>query len=123
MSRKEDLAILALLTEPTLVQAAKKTGISEATLWRWQQKESFKHKYQEAKNQAVTQATARLRQGMTIAADTLIEIAQNKKAPAMARVHASKTILESGLKAQEMEDIMHRLEKLEQSEEAEEVAW
>lgn len=114
-SRKEDIAVLALLTEPTMVKAAEKAGVSEATLWRWTQQEGFQQKYNEAKNQAIAQATARLRQAMTVAVDTLVEIAQDRKAQAMARVVASKTILESAMKAHEMEDLNVRLAKVEEN--------
>lgn len=113
-SRKQDLAILALMTENTLKEAAGKVGIGETTLWRWMQEDGFKEKYQDAKRQTVSHVTARLRHSMTIAIDTLIEIAENKKAQAMARVVASKTLLENGFKAVEMEDLQERVEQLEE---------
>jgi transposase-like protein len=113
-SRKQDLAILALLTEKTLKDAADKVGIGEATLWRWQQQEEFKKKYQDAKLQAVSHVAARLRQSMVTAVDTLINIAEDKTTPAMARVVASKALLEFGFKASENEDIKQRIEQLEQ---------
>lgn len=113
-SRKQDLAILALITEKTMKDAADKVGIGEATLWRWLQEDEFKQKYEGAKRQMVSHVTARLRHSMTIAVDTLIEIAENKKAQAMARVVASKTLLENGFKAVEMEDLQGRVEQLEE---------
>jgi protein-disulfide isomerase-like protein with CxxC motif len=114
-SRKQDLAILALMTEKTLKNAAEKAGIGESTLWKWMQQDEFKERYQEAKRQTVTHVTARLRQSMTIAVDTLIEISQNKKAQAMARVVAAKTLLENGFKAVEVEDLQNRVEQLEEA--------
>lgn len=113
-SRKQDLAILALLTEKTLKDAADKVGIGETTLWRWMQEDKFKEKYQEAKSQAVSHVTARLRQSMTIAVDALIEMAENPNTPAMARANASRTLLEYGFKAHEMEDLQTRVEQLEE---------
>lgn len=113
-SRKEDLAILALLSEKTMKDAAEKVGISEATLWRWMQQEDFREKYQEAKLQAVSRVTARLRQSMTVSVDALIEMTENKKTPAMARVTAARTLLEYGFKAHELEDLQSRLEQVEE---------
>lgn len=113
-SRKQEIAILALLTENTLKDAAKKAGIGETTLWRWMQEEQFKDMYQEAKRQTVSHVTARLRQSMTTAVDTLIEIAENKEMQPMARVVASKTLLEYGFKAHEMEDLQVRVVQLEE---------
>ncbi len=113
-SRKEEIAILALLTEATMKEAAEKADISESTLWRWMQQEAFKDKYQQAKRQSIEHATARLRQGMTIAVNTLIEIMENKGS-AMARVIAAKTVIESAMKAHEIEDLQDRVDRLEES--------
>lgn len=114
-SRKEELAILNLLTHPTLKAAAEATKIGESTLWRWMQQDDFKEKYQEAKRNAVSHATARLRQSMTIAVDALVEMASNSKTPAVARASACRTLLEFGMKAHEMEDLQDRVERLEES--------
>jgi hypothetical protein len=40
-SRKHEQAISALLTQPTLAEAATTVGVGEATLRRWLQQESF----------------------------------------------------------------------------------
>jgi transposase-like protein len=114
-SRKEDIAILSLLSEPTMKDAAEKTGIGEATLWRWMQKPAFKEKYNNAKREVVAQATSRLRQSMTIAVEALVEMAENSGTPAMARASACRTLLEFGFKAHEMEDLQERVERLEES--------
>ncbi len=113
-SRKEDLAILALLTEPTMKSAAEKAGVAEITLWRWMQQAEFKEKYQTAKREAVSHATAKLRQSMTVAIDALVEMAKDKKTPAMARATACRTLIEYGFKAHEMEDLQERVERLEE---------
>jgi DNA-binding MurR/RpiR family transcriptional regulator len=113
-TRKQDLAILALLTEKTLKDAAEKAGIGEATLWRWMQQDSFKEKYQDAKRETVSHVTARLRHSMTIAVDALVSMAENPKTPAMARASAARTLLEYGFKAHEMEDLQGRVEQLEE---------
>jgi transcriptional regulator with XRE-family HTH domain len=113
-SRKQDLAIMALLTEKTLKEAADKAGISEATLWRWMQQDDFKTKYTAAKNEAVEHVTGRLRHSMTIAVDTLIEMTTDRRTPATARVNAARTLLEYGFKAHETEELQQRLEQLEE---------
>ncbi len=35
LTHKQDKALIALLTEPTITAAAKKAGIGERTLYRW----------------------------------------------------------------------------------------
>lgn len=48
-SRREDLALAALISEPTIGEAAKKVGISEVTIWRWMQDPEFQDKYRMAR--------------------------------------------------------------------------
>jgi transposase-like protein len=113
MGKKQELAVMALLTEPTIKQAAEKVGINEATMHRWLQLDSFQDMFRNAKKQAVSQATARLQQSSSLAVETLNEVMANKKASPMARVTAAKTVLEMCFKAYEIEEIKDRLEKLE----------
>lgn len=119
LSRKQEFAVMAILTEPTLEKAAEKVGVSDTTLYRWQQLESFQDMLKDAKRQTISQATARLRQSMTIAVDTLVEMAENKKTPAVARASACRTLLEYAFKAHETEDLQERIERLEESLESE----
>lgn len=112
-SRKEDLAVIALLSEPTIGKAAKRVGVSEATLWRWMQDESFQELYREARNKAVGQAIARLQQATTKAVNTLEAVISDSKAPANVKVNAARIIIETALRAIEIEDIQARLDRLE----------
>lgn len=49
IGRKQEDAIAALLTQPTLAEAARQTGVGEKTLRRWQQDPSFQSAYREAR--------------------------------------------------------------------------
>lgn len=113
LSRKQELAIISLLMEPTITMAAEKTGVSEATLWRWTQQEQFQAAYREAKRQAVAQAIARLQQVSSEAVNTLREVMLDTDAKDTARVTAAKTVLEMTLKAVEIEDLAQRMDSLE----------
>lgn len=115
LNRKQEIAVLALMTEPTLKEAASKVGVSETTIYRWMQLDEFKTMFRNAKRQAVGQATARLQQSSTLAVETLNEIMANKKASPMARVTAAKTVLEFAYKAYELDDLSERLESLEEA--------
>lgn len=112
--RKQETAIMALLTESTLKQAADKVGIGESTLWRWMQDPDFKDRFREAKKQVVSQAVSRLQQSCGEAVDTLRIIMNDTLAPAHSRVAAAKTIIEMTIKAVENEELEARLEQLEQ---------
>jgi len=114
-SRKKELLICALLVEPTIEKAAVKVGIGTTTAFRWLQDPEFQAEYQQARKQAVSQAIAQLQQATTQAVATLQAIMQDETAPASSRVTAAKTTLEMSMKAIELEDLVARIERLEQS--------
>ncbi len=112
-TRKKDIAIVALVTEPTVADAAKKAGISHATLHKWLKVKEFKDAYREARREAVSAAISRLQQTATEAVDALRDVMNDPENPASARVSAARAILEIAVKAVELEDFESRLEQLE----------
>jgi predicted negative regulator of RcsB-dependent stress response len=114
-SRKREIFIAYLLTEPNIREAAKKAGIGENTGWRWLQDPVFKEAYQEARRAAVSQAIAQLQQASTEAVTTLRKVMADQDATPSSRVTAAKTTLEMALKSVELEDLAQRIQKLEQS--------
>lgn len=116
LTRKKEAVIVALLLEPTLEKAAARVGISESTLWRWTQLESFQAAYREARREAVSQAIGALQRASSEAVETLRDIMKDTAAPATARVSAARSILEFAIKGVEIEDILARLETLEAQE-------
>lgn len=114
LSKKKELAIAAILTCPTLKDAAKQIGISEPTLFRWLQRSDFQESLKQAKKQAVQQATSSLSQICHEAVHNLRKVMNDNTAPASSRVAAAKTVLDSGLRGIELEDLDARLANLEQ---------
>lgn len=112
-SRLEEKAILCLLQNPNMGDAAKECGIGSVTLWRWMQDPLFQSKYKAARRQAVGAAVAVLQQATAKAVNALVDIVDNKEAPPGARVNAAKVILETNFKVIETEDILERLAVLE----------
>lgn len=117
-SRKEDAALVALISEPTLREAAKKAGIGEATLWRWLQDPEFQDKYITARRQAVSQSITQLQKISSEAVETLREVMISKETPPASRVTAARAVLEMSIKAVEVEDLAVRIEALEKAAEA-----
>jgi len=115
LSRKQEQAIAALLSEPTIAAAAEKVGVGEVTLWRWLQREDFQADYQQARREAVAQAIAALQRASSEAVQALREIMVDSGAPASSRVSAAKTVLELALKGVELEDIERRVTALEEA--------
>ncbi len=113
ISRKQDAAIGALLSQPTISAAAESVGIGEATLRRWLKDRDFLAAYRAARREAVSQAVGHLQGACSVAVLALTDISQDVNSPASARVSAARTVLELALKGVELEDLAVRVEELE----------
>ena len=115
---KKDEAVLALLTNRNVEDAAKSVGIDATTLMRWMKVPEFDAAYREAKRAAFAQTVARLHQMSSAAASTLGKVMVDPSSPASTRVRAAESILNHTMKAVEFEDIKARIAKLERAAEA-----
>jgi transposase-like protein len=103
--RKKEAAIAALLTQRTIEEAARATGIGTQTLIRWLKLPEFQAEYREARRAAVSQSNARLQQATSAAVSTLLKVMVDPNAPAAARVRAADCVLDHAKHATENEDI------------------
>jgi hypothetical protein len=110
---REELAIAALLGEPTIEAAAKRASVSESTLLRWMAEPSFKARYRAARLQVVEQAIGSLQQA---AGEAVAALRRNLACgtPAV-EVGAAKAILDQAIKGVELVDLAERVEQLEQA--------
>jgi hypothetical protein len=109
--RREDAALAALLSEPTLALAATKADISESTLKRWLGEPSFKARYREARHQVVEQAVAALQQAAGQAVETLRRNLTCGVPPS--EIAAARAILDQTFRSLETVDLLERIEALE----------
>ncbi|KPL20030.1 MAG: hypothetical protein AMJ92_00050 [candidate division Zixibacteria bacterium SM23_81] len=107
-------AIVALLSHRSVGEAAQAVGIGETTLYRWLQDSVFQEAYRDAKFEVVQQALSQLQQTCGEAADVLREIMKDQEVPPYTRVVAARTILETSIRAVEIDTLVARIEKLEQ---------
>lgn len=114
-NKKWELAIAALLTTPTIKEAAEKCGMGENTLLSWLKIPEFAEQYKEAKRQVLDVAINRLQTIAGEAVECLRDVLTNQDNPASARVSAAKSVLELSAKAVEIEDISTRLDELEKT--------
>ena len=105
-----------MLSQRNVDEAARTVGVGPATLRRWQKLPEFKAAFVEACRAANSQSTARLQQGTSAAASTLLKIMLDPNAPAATRVRAAAYVLEYAAKAIELEDIEVRVTELERAE-------
>jgi DNA-binding phage protein len=111
-SRLREKAIAALLSARSLAQAAKKAGLSKATLYRWMQEPDFKAALRGARRDVVDATIGRL-QAVTTEAVTALHAALTCDAPTV-RVSAARAILEFSFRSVELMDLEERLSALEQ---------
>src|SRR5258708_29666891 len=102
-----------MVTQRNVEEAARSVGISTATLMRWQKLPEFQTAYREARRAAYGQAIARLQQGTSAAATTLLKTMIDPGTPASVRVRAAEAIFNHAAKAIEIEDIGARVAELE----------
>ena len=116
--RKKEEAIAALLTQRNIEEAAKTVGIAPNTLLSWLKIPEFLAAYREARRAAFGQAVARLQQGTSAAATTLLKTLVDAGTPASVRVRAAEAIFNHAAKAIEIEDIEARVAELERAAES-----
>jgi hypothetical protein len=116
--RKKEEAIAALLTQRNIEEAAKTAGIAPNTLLNWLKVPEFQVAYREARRAAFGQAVARLQQGTSAAATTLLKTLVDAGTPASVKVRAAEAIFSHAAKAIEIEDIEARVSELERAAES-----
>jgi hypothetical protein len=102
--RKRDEAIVALLTQRSVEEAARVAGIGTATLYRWMKNPEFAAAYRAARLAAFGQADARLQKASEPAVTTILKIMVDPGAPVPIQVRAADLVLKHATDASE-EDI------------------
>jgi hypothetical protein len=113
--RKMEEAIAALLSQRNLEEAARVAGVGTKTLLRWLEIPEFQAAYREARRAAFGQSIARLQQGSSAAATTLLKVMVDSNTPASTKVRAADSVLNHSTKAIEIEDILARVSELERT--------
>ncbi|SRR6266849_3175917 len=111
LGRRQEAAVAALLTAPTITEAAQVVGVAESTLRRWLAEPEFQAAYQEARQQAVSMAVGRLQGLLAKAAETL-ERAMSCGTPAT-EVRAAIAAFDQAYKGAELLDLAGRVAALE----------
>lgn len=113
LSKKQELAIVELLSCPSVREVSQKVKVSEVTLYRWLNNDTFKAHYRAARRKIVEQALGTLQKATSEAVRTLLEVMDDKEVSPPARVASARTILEFAVKAVELDDLSERVEVLE----------
>jgi hypothetical protein len=115
LTRKQEQAIVALLSTRSVEEAARTCKTPARTLFRWLKESEFDAAYRVAKRAAFGQAIARLHHLSSAAVSTLGKVMLDPATPPATKVRAADSILERTIKAIEVEDIDARVAALEQA--------
>ena len=107
--RKKEAAIVALLSQRNIEEAAKSIGVVTNTLLRWMKEPEFDAAYREARRLAFGQSISRLQQASTAAVTTVLKLMVDQNVPASTRLRAADIVLDRTAKAIEIEDIEARV--------------
>jgi hypothetical protein len=110
---------LALLREPTVGQAAESIHAGEKIVYQWLREPAFREAYRLARREAFSQAIAQTQHYAPLAVNTLVRLMAESSTPAHVRVTAAATILKFGREGIEFEDLVARVDALEQAGKAE----
>ena len=114
LTHKQEKFLLALITTPTTLQASKKAGITESTAYRYMKLPAFKEAQRKLMRELMSTVTGRLQYEATASVNVLAELRDNPDTPPYSRVEASKILLEMAFKTYELDDVLERIEQLEE---------
>lgn len=109
----DEKLIAALLTSPNVRTAAKAAGISESAVYKRLRDKTFKAKYDQQRHLLLEQATGALQGHLNGAVATLASIMNDRSAPHQTRLNAAESIIRNCLKLTEQNEILARLDTLE----------
>jgi transposase-like protein len=117
-SSRKDEAIAALLSQPTVAEAARVANIRPQTLGRWMKDPAFEAVWREARSGGLDQAIARLQKISGAAVSALLKVMFDIGAPPAARLKAAETVLRHAKAANEIDHLQARLSDLEHARDA-----
>jgi hypothetical protein len=119
LTRKQQHAILALLSNRSVEDAARACNTPVRTIFRWLKDPEFDSAYRAAKKAAFGQGVARLHHLTSAAVSTLGKVMLDAGTPPATKVRAADTILNHTVRAIELEDLEARLAELERAAQSE----
>jgi len=118
LSPRKDEALTALLTQPTVAEAARVAKIRPQTLSLWMKEPEFEAAWRAARSFGLEHAIARLQKISGTAVSVLLKVMHDSTAPAGARLKAAETVLKHARVARELDIRQARLTELERATKA-----
>lgn len=114
ISSRQQRAIIALLSKPTIKEAAKEAGVGETTLFNWLNEQIFSACYKAARDKMLETALISLQGASTTAVKTLRDVMEDKTISPSVRVTAARTVLELTLRVKTDLELEARIAQIEE---------
>ena len=114
VTSRQRRALDALLVGATLDAAAASARVSSRTLRRWRAESPFATLLRDAQDEAFEFARSGVRAATLDAVEALREVVRDHAGAASARVSAAKCILEVALRSRESDELVARVDAMEQ---------
>lgn len=119
LTAKQDALIVALLSQPSLVAAARSINVPEVTARRWLKLDAFQKAYRDAQQEKFTDALTLLKTGVSVALKTLAKHMTDEGTPPAVQVRAANIWLDHAMAVDEKntlderhDEILKRLDEL-----------
>src|SRR5262249_29173618 len=116
ISRRQEAAIAALLSEPTVQLAADRAGVPYSTLKNWLTRPDFARAFAAARRQVVDAAVGRLSKLTSAAVETLRRNLRSEKSTE--QIRAATAIMDFALRGLEVADLAQQVAELQEQVEA-----
>ena len=114
LSRRQQTALPAVFVAPTIVEAARRSGVGESTLRRWLEEPRFRQALDGLREEAYSVALKQVQALVPECLNIIARVAVESDDPVL-RMRAARYLLNYGLKFKEVEELRHRLSALEQA--------
>ena len=113
LTDKQQIALAALVEQPTVSKAAQNCGISPPTLYRWKKSDPvFKQALRAARWAALEDSRKRVEERVDIATDTLVDVMLDKTNSGSSRVGAARTLWSIARSNYDLDEVTEMVEDL-----------
>jgi hypothetical protein len=113
LSPKQEQAILALMSESTVIRAAETVGVDARSIYRWLADPTFAAAFRRTRREAFAQAMATTQKYAAMAVHSLAKVMTDANANPQARVAAATALLKFSRESLEIDTLVERIEQLE----------
>lgn len=114
LSAKQQTFVLAMLTSPSIVAAAKETGVAEKTAHQWLKLPHVKEALDDARREVFESSLAELKLAVRLAVKTLTKHLKDDDTPAAAQIRAAQIVIEQAVELYKIGELERKVAELEQ---------